>query len=133
MKEKLKKVIPDLPDAPLQISTGKRIHRNINENRVHSLDIQQFFMKSGIDTTADVNWFANTPQIEVKRGKTRPVLKENVFAKLRLLSFGHLHSILIGAEASGVIVTGATEQEFKGTKTYNAAHTLGVGLKLGIF
>jgi hypothetical protein len=119
MKEKLKKVIPDLPDVPKQISTGKRIHRKI-ENRDYSPDIQD-------------NWIANTPQIKVKSGKTYPVLKENVFAHIRLLSFGHLHGILIDAKASGVIVHGATQQDKKGTIETPAAHTLGVGLKLGIF
>jgi hypothetical protein len=31
------------------------------------------------------------------------------------------------------LTSGATQQQLKGTKEYNAAHTVGVGLKLGLF
>jgi hypothetical protein len=135
MKEKLKKAIPELPDAPLQIPTGARIHRKFNTEEVYAKDIQQFHKTNGMDTTSNVNLVEHTPEIKVKGGwqKQQPVLKEDKFAQLRLLDFGLLHGILVDAKASAVIVRGATEQQFKGTKEYNAAHTVGVGLKLGIF
>jgi hypothetical protein len=136
MKEKLKKAIPKLPDASPQIPTGARIHRNFHtEDGVHSQDIQDYRKRGGIDTTADANWVETTPEIIVTRGsqKQKKVLREDKFAQTRLLDFGHLHGILVDTKASAVIVPGATEQQFKGTREYNAAHTLGVGLKSGIF
>jgi hypothetical protein len=133
LKDKLKKAIPELPDAPQQISTGNRILRNFNREEVYAKDIQEFHKVSGVDTTLKDNWVEKTPEVQVKSGKKHPVMKENKFAQLRLLDFGLLHGILVDAKASGVIVPGATQQQFKGTKEYNAAHTVGVGLKLGLF
>jgi hypothetical protein len=133
LKDKLKKAIPELPDAPQQISTGARILRNFNREEQYAKDIQEFHKESGVDTTLKDNWVEKTPEIQVKGGKKHPVLKENKFAQLRLLDFGLLHGILVDAKASGIIVPGATQQQFKGTKEYNAAHTVGVGLKLGLF
>ena len=129
MKEKLKKAIPELPDAPLQTSTDTRNSRAFKKKDSYTSAIQEFRNKNGIDTTNKDNTVA---EIQINGNKLL-VLKENVFAKARLLDFGLLHGILVNAKASGVIVLGATEQQFKGTKEYNAAHTVGVGLKLGLF
>ncbi len=72
--------------------------------------------KSGTPSTSDAN-------------QPKNVITEASLAKLRLSDFGLLHGALVGAGASGAIVSGATHQQYKGTKGYNAAHTVGVGLK----